>query len=80
MKTCPYCRKRIDAQAIKCPHCASGFDGSQMEVGLKEYSRERWGTLGLIVLAIVAIFWWLATPGTVESVGEWSAKNDQVVE
>ncbi|WP_146049645.1 hypothetical protein [Novosphingobium sp. HII-3] len=75
MKTCPHCRKRIDAKAIKCPYCGSSFDGHEIEVGRREHSRERWGTFWLVILAIAALFWWLTRDETIDRLAEYSASE-----
>ena len=77
MKTCPYCRKNIDTAAVKCPYCASAFDDQQMKHGMQELSRKRRGNLGLFVLAVIVLIWWLSQPGNVEWLGEKTAQVEQ---
>lgn len=68
MKTCPACRKRIDDRASKCAFCHTVFDGMQMENGRREFLRERWREIFIAGVLIAVLFWWLAQPGTVESI------------
>lgn len=75
MKTCPYCRKRIDPSAVRCPHCAADFDGSQMEAGRREHSRERRGTLWLALLAVAAFLWWFTRSETIDGFAEQAARD-----
>lgn len=76
MKTCPYCRMRISPNAIKCPFCQSSFTAEEIAVGKRENRSRTTRYLLWILAGFVALIWWLAQPGNVESLAEWTAKRD----
>lgn len=73
MKTCPFCKERIDADALRCRHCQSNFDEAQMQSGRNEHR----GTFGrgilLLVVAIVLFAFWASQPGNMTRLAEAEA-------
>lgn len=80
MKLCPYCQKAIPVRAVKCPACASSFDGIQMEEGRKQHSRRRNVTWVLALAALGAVLWsagtWISDPATIQAMAEWDAERE----
>jgi len=76
MKTCPYCREQIHAEAAKCPRCQTTFTKQEMSAGQQERRGNARGKIVIAVAAIAALIWWLDQPGSVEGLGEWAAKQE----
>lgn len=80
MKLCPYCQKAIPVRAVKCPACASSFDGMQMEEGRKQHSRRRSVTLWLSLAVLLAVLWsvgtWISDPAAIQAMAERDAERE----
>lgn len=80
MKLCPYCQKAISVRAVKCPHCASVFDGMQMEIGRKQHSKRRNITIILSAVAVFAIGYMLIdglfSPAAIQAAAERDAQRE----
>lgn len=76
MKTCPACRKKIDARAIRCPYCQTQFSLADMNAGRSESRRRFWLNLGAVLMVLYAIGYYLLSPENIKRRAEAEARRE----